>query len=154
MDTIPSVGEGCELQPIVKAKRTPLPSMDRAPGYSFRVSYTRHLLPVLLLIQKAFIFSLENVHLKPPTQIFPKESEVPKSCCTHTMYGPLWGTGFDLGILGHPNEAKPTGWCRIGVTYPAPYPGDNINPHDFINGSPRDFLLAELEVFAAKRLKD
>ncbi len=26
-------------------------------------------------------------------------------------YGPLWGSGFDLGILGHPHESPPSAWC-------------------------------------------
>jgi hypothetical protein len=31
--------------------------------------------------------------------------------CGPEYYGPLWGSGFDLGILGHPHESPPSAWC-------------------------------------------
>lgn len=103
-----------------------------------------------------FIFSLKNLWDKPPTQIFTRQRGDKNGVLVHEYYGPLWGSGFDLGILGHPHETPPSAWCRIGTTYASPYLATETggSAHYFIGGDPRDFEICELEVFVLKEEKE
>ena len=56
------------------------------------------------------------------------------------------------GVFGFPDGRGRSAWCRLGATYTAPYPMSEIgNQHYFIGGNPRDFDLAEVEVYVVRR---
>jgi hypothetical protein len=101
---------------------------------------------------RAFIFSLINPWGL-PCRILPGFG-AKSTCSTTTSYGPLWGTGYDLGILGHPSNKIKTAWCRLGATYQLPcLPAKTGgSAHFFLDGAPRDFSIVDVEVFKKKKI--
>eukprot|EP01087_Luapelamoeba_hula_P005334 TRINITY_DN15411_c0_g1_i1.p1 TRINITY_DN15411_c0_g1~~TRINITY_DN15411_c0_g1_i1.p1 ORF type:complete len:301 (+),score=30.87 TRINITY_DN15411_c0_g1_i1:166-1068(+) len=97
------------------------------------------------LLDTAFIFILRNLAATPPVKLHPVARE--DAVVRTSWAGALWGRGFDLGLLGHPNDREPSAWCRIGKTYKLPSHVRVSNAHNVINGS-RDFGINELEVFS------
>ncbi|KAL6076557.1 TLDc domain-containing protein [Balamuthia mandrillaris] len=94
---------------------------------------------------RTFIFSMHNPHGICPVRMFPKRTGRSQAWCYSPSYGPLFGTGYDLGMMNHPYGHDDSAWCRLGTAYPVPeqYKG---NPHHFLAPT-REFKLDEMEVY-------
>lgn len=64
----------------------------------------------------AFLFTLANPHNVPPQQLRPTGELPEHAVYTHCMFGPTWGSGYDLRV----NEDMASGTSNVGRNYAVP----------------------------------
>lgn len=127
-------------------------------------------LVVLPCLDGSFVFSLKNPSNTGPKQIWPRAGHTNTACMYHETCGPLFGNGYDIGILGmytffknsihtlllvqnmstkkgHPQSIGPHAWSRLGLTYDTTTLPQLLNMGYFVNGPPMDFTMEDFEIF-------
>jgi hypothetical protein len=96
----------------------------------------------------AFLFSIVNPAGLAPIKLPLTGERNNKAVCCYSLYGPVFGVGYDLCIRDKCNTVKNSS-SRLGGSYTLP-PGQD--KYTFLARS-KFFLVAEIEVFAVQQLQ-
>lgn len=93
---------------------------------------------------QAFLFSMVNPHGLRPTKLPLTKNEENAICCD-SSYGPSFGGGSDLRILGNAN-LNTSSYSHLGYSYGCP----SGKEETFFTGS-RNFSVTDYEVFGLQK---